>query len=65
MARIDQIRFVTDQGDNHRTYDRVRLWIGGVPFSADLMPHTERMARRIAAEEGLEIIDARASTVGF
>lgn len=59
LSRVDQIRFVTDQGDNHRTWDAVRIWIAGVPFSADLTPQVERIARRIAADEAIDIIDAR------
>lgn len=59
MQLIDQIGFKTEQANDGREYDVVRLWIGGVPFSAHLQPQVERIARRIAQETGLEIIDAR------
>lgn len=65
MARIDQIRFATQQTTDGRPYDVVRLWVGGIPFTADLTPQTEVVARRIADETGQHIFDARASTVGF
>lgn len=64
MARIDQITIKRNQSLNGREFDQVRLWIAGIPFSADLPEGadiTERIIRRIAAAEGLEILDHRRS----
>jgi hypothetical protein len=58
----DKISFATNERQDGSTYDVARLWIGGVLFSADLMPHVETITRRIAAEAGLEIIDNRRTT---
>lgn len=65
MARIDQIRFVTQQRKDGTEYDVARVWIAGIPFSADLMPQVERIATRLAADHDIPLIDARAKTVGF
>lgn len=65
MQLIDQIRFTTQQTKDGREYDVVRVWIAGIPFTADLTPQVERAANRIAQETGQHIFDARAKTVGF
>jgi hypothetical protein len=62
---IDQIRLVTTTAADGREYDVARIWIGGIPFSADLTPHVERVVQRIAKAQGVHPIDARASAVGF
>lgn len=56
---IDQIRFQSCTAENGRGYEKVTLWIAGVPFSADLSEHIERMCHRIAAESGAELVDLR------
>lgn len=64
MARIDQITIKRNLSPNGREFDQVRLWIAGIPFSADLPEGaeiTERIIRRIAAAEGLEVLDHRRS----
>lgn len=60
---IDQIRFVRQQSKNNEHQDVARLWIGGVPFSADLTPDVERVVRRIGREAEIDIFDARPADV--
>lgn len=56
---IDAISIKTVQRGDNRIYDVARLWVGGVPFSADLTASVEATTRRIAAAAGIEITDHR------
>ncbi len=58
---IDQIHFSTSQRRDGAEYDTARVWIGGIPFSADLMPGVEATTRRIAAEMNIQILDTRSA----
>lgn len=58
---IDQIKFQSRVTHDGRPYERATLWVGGVAFSADITPHTERVMRRIAETAGCDVVDARRS----
>lgn len=61
---IDAVKIGTSQNQAGKEFERVTLWVGGVPFSADLTPHVERIARRIASDIGVEIQDRRPPVAG-
>lgn len=43
-------------------FTQVRVWIGGIPFSADLTGDAmERTIIRIAKATGLEVVDTRST----
>lgn len=56
---IDQIRIHRRTNENGKEYERVRLWIAGIPFSTDNSEHIEQVVRRFAREQGIEVIDLR------
>lgn len=56
---IDQIRFDRRTNENGREYERVRMWIGGIPFAADNSAHVERVVMRFSSDHGIEVIDLR------
>lgn len=58
---IEAVLFKTQERANGTSYEVARIWMGGVPFSADLSPHVERIARRLAAEAGVDVGDHRSS----
>ena len=58
--KIDSIVIKPREDNMGRNFTTVRVWIAGIPFSADLIGETmERQINRIAAEEGVEILDLR------
>ena len=56
---VDAIQLRTQERSDGVSYDVARLWVGGVPFSADLSPDVERTTRRLAAELDLDVDDLR------
>lgn len=59
---IDQIRIDRRTNGNGREHERVRIWIAGVPFSADNSAHVERVVRRFATVNNIEITDLRSAS---
>ena len=58
--KIDSIVIKPREDNMGRNFTTVRVWIAGIPFSADLIGEAmERQINRIAAEEGVEILDLR------
>jgi hypothetical protein len=55
---VDQVKFQTVT-NNGKTYEKVTIWVCGVPFSADLMPGIEVLCRKIATEYGASFVDTR------
>ena len=64
MGMIDAIHLRTIERSDHRRYEIARLWIGGVPFSADLTPGVETTLRRIAETGSIELSDLRGNADG-
>ena len=60
MSNITGIHFKTAQTAAGKTYEVARIWIGGIPFSADLVSEAmERQIQRLAKELDVEITDSR------
>lgn len=59
LAGIDAITLKAMTRVDGSQYEVARIWIGGIPFSADLNPHVETITRRFAAENGLTVDDLR------
>lgn len=60
MSLITSITIRTHRNANGRQFDQVRVWVAGMPFSADLTDERmERVVRRIAKEAGVEVDDYR------
>lgn len=56
---IDQVRILTSETKDGKKFEQVRVWICGIPFHADNSEYVEKIIRRMAAESGMDIIDAR------
>lgn len=57
---IDQIciKRISDRG---KEWDEIRVWIAGIPFQADATNYIERLVRRVAAENEIQVLDFRKS----
>lgn len=57
---IDQIELRSvHRGNNGQSVDVIRVWIGGVPFSADLGSYSEAIAQRVASRAEVPLMDHR------
>lgn len=64
---IDQIRIDSRINEKGKRYESIRLWVVGIPFSADNSKYVEKVIRRFSKEIGLDVLDYRpeASSVDY